>query len=367
MKAFTKAFRRLPDPRADNARHDLCEVLFIALAATLCGAESCAEMAEFGQSKEGFLRLLLRLEHGIPSHDTFSRVFRLLRPDAFEKAFRQFIAGFAKANKLKISGVVAVDGKALRGAFERGRQATPLHMVNVWAVEARICLAHRKAPNRNESAGAMEALAALDLDGCIVTADALHCHRGFAATVLARGGDYALALKGNQNKLLAAAERRFRRGGERSTAERIEPASHDRRETRRAAVLRVAGFVDEADFPGIKALGRITARRRGIGKAAGPAVVRYFLLSKYVSAKRLLAIVRAHWSIENQLHWVLDVVMNEDGSRARKDHAPENLATLRRLALNILRAHQDGKSMNRKIKRAGWDDTFLMSLISHMR
>jgi predicted transposase YbfD/YdcC len=367
MKAFKKVFRGLPDPRADNARHDLLEVLIIALAATLCGADSCAEMAECGQSKEGLLRVLLRLEHGIPSHDTFSRVFRLLEPRAFEKAFRRFIAGFAKANKLNLTGVVAVDGKALRGAFDRGRQSTPLHMVNVWAVEARICLAQRKAPGRNECAGVLEALALLDLEGCTVTADALHCHRGFAATVRARGGDYVLALKNNQSKLFAAAGRRFVRGGERSIAERIEPSTHDRHETRRATVLRDPRFAATQDFPGVKALGRITSRRRSRGKAAEPAAVRYFLLSKYVSAKRLLAIVRSHWSIENQLHWVLDVVMNEDRNRARKDHAPENLATLRRLALNILRTHPDGKSMRRKIKRAGWDDAFLMSIISHMR
>jgi predicted transposase YbfD/YdcC len=367
MKAFKRVFRGLPDPRAGNARHDLFEVLFIALAATLCGADSCSEMAEFGQSKEGFLRLLLRLEHGIPSHDTFSRVFRLLAPQAFEKAFRCFIAAFAKANKLNLTGVVAVDGKALRGAFERGRHSTPLHMVNVWAVEARICLAQRKAPGRNESAGVLEALALLDLEGNIVTADALHCHRGFAAMVQARGGDYVLALKNNQSKLFAAAIRRFARSGERSVAARIEPSTHDRHEARRATVLRDPRFAATQDFPGVKALGRITSRRRGYGKAAEPAVVRYFLLSKYVSAKRLLAIVRSHWSIENQLHWVLDVAMSEDRNRARKDHAPENLATLRRLALNILRTHPDGKSMRRKIKRAGWDDAFLMSLISHMR
>ena len=163
MKAFRSAFQGLPDPRADNARHDLCEVLFIALVATLCGADGCAEIAEFGQSKEELLRRMLRLEHGIPSHDTFSRVFRMLQPEAFETTFQRFMTGFAKANKLRTTGVVAVDGKALRGAFERGRQSTPLHMVNVWAVEARMCLAQRKAPGRNESAGAMEALAALDL------------------------------------------------------------------------------------------------------------------------------------------------------------------------------------------------------------
>ena len=367
MKAFRSAFQGLPDPRADNARHDLCEVLFIALVATLCGADGCAEIAEFGQSKEELLRRMLRLEHGIPSHDTFSRVFRMLQPEAFEATFQRFMTGFAKANKLKTTGVVAVDGKALRGAFERGRQSTPLHMVNVWAVEARMCLAQCKAPGRNESAGAMEALAALDLEGCIVTADALHCHGGFAAIVRERGGEYVLALKANRSKLFAMASRRFTAGGERSVAEKIELGSHDRREARRATVLRAVGFADEASFPGIKALGRITSRRRCRGKAADPPSVRYFLLSKYVSAKRLLAIVRSHWGIENQLHWVLDVVMNEDRNRARKDHAPQNLATLRRLALNILRAHPDDKSMRRKIKRAGWDDAFLISLISHMR
>ena len=207
MEKFRKAFRRLPDPRADNASHELLEVLLIALAATLCGAEGPSDMATFGQSKEGLLRLVLRLEHGIPSHDTFSRIFRLLDPQAFEAAFRRFMAAFAKANGLELSGVVAIDGKALRGAFERGRQSTPLHMVNIWATQARLCLAQRKAPGRNEATGALEVLALLDLEGCTVTADALHCHRAFATTVLDQGAQYVLALKENQSKLFTAAAR----------------------------------------------------------------------------------------------------------------------------------------------------------------
>ena len=151
MGKFKKAFRRLSDPRAANARHDLLEVLVITLAAVLCGAETCSDMAEFGQAKEDLLRLFLRLEHGIPSHDTFSRVFRLLEPEAFEAAFRRFMAAFAKANRLNLSGVVAVDGKALRGAFARGSRYEPLHLVNVWAVEARMSLAQQEAPGRNET------------------------------------------------------------------------------------------------------------------------------------------------------------------------------------------------------------------------
>src|SRR5437763_1074006 len=213
MGKFRKLFRQLPDPRAANARHDLLEVLFIALAAVLCGAESCSDMADFGQSKEGLLRLFLRLEHGVPSHDTFSRVFRLLKPQAFEFAFRQFMAGFAKANGLKLTGVVAIDGKALRGAYERGGRANPLHLVNVFAVDARMALAQQKAPGRNETRGALEVLDLLCLDGCIVTADALHCHRAFADAVLQRGGDYVLAIKANRGPLFTAVTQQFTRSG----------------------------------------------------------------------------------------------------------------------------------------------------------
>jgi predicted transposase YbfD/YdcC len=238
MQKFRKAFRRLPDPRADNARYDLLEVLFIALAATLCGAESCSDMADFGHSKEELLRLFLRLEHGIPSHDTFSRVFRLLKPQAFELAFRRFMAAFAKANGLKLTGVVAVDGKALRGAYERGGKATPLHLVNVFAVDARMALAQQKASGRNETAGALEVLDLLSLEGCIVTADALHCTRAFAATVLERGGDYVLAIKANRGRLFTAVTQQFARSGKRSVAEQIDRSTHDRREARHAAIMR---------------------------------------------------------------------------------------------------------------------------------
>jgi hypothetical protein len=165
MGKFRKIFRRLPDPRADNARHDLLEVLFIALVALLCGAETCSDMADFGQSKEGLLRLVLGLEHGIPSHDTFSRVFRLLKPEAFELAFRRFMAAFAKANGLNLTGVVAIDGKALRGAYERGSRATPLQLVNVfawmpvwlWLSRKRMVATRRRVPWRCWSFSASKA------------------------------------------------------------------------------------------------------------------------------------------------------------------------------------------------------------------
>ena len=367
MQKFRKIFRDLPDPRAPNALHGLLDIIVIALAATLCGAQGATDMALFARSKEKLLRQFLPLESGIPSHDTFSRVLRALDPQAFEQTFRRFMAAFAKANGIKLTGVIAVDGKALRGAYERGKSATPLHMVNVFATEARMALASRKAPGRNEAKGALDILCMLSLEGCIVTGDALHCNRPFAETVLKRGGHYALALKQNQSKLFDAAARRFARAGKRSVAQQREPSTHDRHEARRATVIRDTNIAAANRFPGAVAIARITSRRRLHGKPADKPAVRYYLLSRYIPAKRLLQIVRSHWGIENSLHWVLDVVFNEDRNRTRKDNGPENLATLRRFAINLIRSHPNPISMRQKIKRAGWDDAFLLDLLSHMR
>lgn len=361
MLQFAEHFGDLPDPRAGNARHDLLEIVFVALAAVLCGAEDCTEMALFARSKLALLRQVVKLEHGPPSHDTFSRVFRLLAPEPFEAAFARFTAAFAGA----LNGVVAIDGKALRGAYERGRKAVPLHLVNVWAAEARLVIGQRLAPGRNEVLGAQQALALLQLDGCIVTADALHCRADTAQALLASGADYALALKANQPTLLAQAEALLR------TADRPEPArqdarfAHDRLESRSAIVLPVPAG-SGINFPGLAALGRVVTQRQN-GPEPEPAIIRWFMLSRVLPAQRLLEVARTHWSIENQLHWVLDVQLGEDAARSRKDNAPQNIALLRKLALNILRHHQDKGSIKAKIKRAGWDDTFLLSLIAHMR
>lgn len=362
MERFQSIFSDVPDPRADNARHNLVDILVIALAAVLCGAESCADMAEFGEAKEELLRQFLELEHGIPSHDTFSRVFRLVDPQAFEPVFRRFMAEFAK----KLHGVVAVDGKALRGAFERGRKTTPLHLVNVWAAEARLAIAQRLAPNRNEVAAALAVLELLSLDGCTVTADALHCHADMAQRILDRGGQYALALKENQSALFAQAQALLEPMAEQPQAEQVLLASHGRDERRTAIVVRAAALARKHNFPGIAALARIELQRRAAG-TDDPPLVRYFLLSRAWSPTRVLEITRAHWSIENRLHWVLDVVFDEDRARNRKDNGPENLAILRKLALNILRSHPSTASIRRKIKRCGWEDSFLLSMLAQMR
>ncbi|MET4349869.1 ISAs1 family transposase [Bradyrhizobium sp. RT9a] len=224
----------------------------------------------------------------------------------------------------------------------------------------------RVQPSANVADG-YKLVVQVKLEDCIVTADALHCTRAFAAAVRERGGDYALAIKANRGRLFTAVTQQFARSGKRSTVEQIDPSAHDRREVRRATIMRNTSLARLYGFPGAAAVGRITSRRRLRGKSADAPVVRYYLLSKYNSAKRLLHITRSHWGIENRLHWVLDVHFAEDRNRSRCDHAPENLAILRRLALNILRTHPDQASLRRKIKRAGWDNAFLMAILSHMR
>jgi len=358
MEDFSSYFGELGDPRAGNARHDLLELIFVALAAVLCGAEDCTDMAEFARAKLDVLRQVVDLEHGPPSHDTFSRVFRLLDPEPFEAAFARFTAAFAGA----LEGVVAIDGKALRGAYERGRKTTPLHLVNVWAAEKRLVIGQRLAPGRNEVAGALEVLKLLRLDGCIVTADALHCRPDTAQAILDTGADYALALKENRPKLLARTKELIAAAEQPDTATIRSGPVHDRMETRHAIVVPAQNL----DFPGIAAVGRVETHRR-VADHDEPPITRWFVLSRRLTAKQMIEVARAHWTIENQLHWVLDVAFEEDAAQSRKDNAPQNLALLRKLALNMLRSHPDRGSIKGKIKRAGWNDAFLLSVLGHMR
>jgi len=258
--------------------------------------------------------------------------------------------------------VVAIDGKALRGAYERGRKATPLHLVNVWAAEKRLVIGQRLAPGRNEVAGVLEVLTLLRLDGCIVTADALHCRPDTAQAILATGADYALAIKENRPKLLASAKALIARGEQADIVTIRSGPAHDRTEIRHAIVVPAEAL----DFPGIAEVGQVETCRRNAGRDEPP-VKRWFLLSRPLTAKRLIEVARAHWTIENQLHWVLDVTFEEDAARSRKDYAPQNLALIRKLALNILRTHPDKGSIKGKIKRAGWNDAFLLSMLGHMR
>jgi predicted transposase YbfD/YdcC len=361
MQRIQDLFSGVSDPRAANRQHDFVTVLTIALLATLCGGENCSDMADFARSKQKLLRRMLHLPHGVPSHDTFSRVFRHLDPESFAAAFALFAQAFAQ----NLKGVVAIDGKAVRGAYERGQKTSPLHLVNVWAADARMAIGQHTAPGRNEVKGVHHALKLLSLEGCTVTADALHCRSDTAKAILATGADYALAIKKNQKNqknLYRDAEALFAQRRAKSSVKTKAQRAHHRAERRSAAVIPVEGW----SFPGLKAVARVvTGRTDADGKKL--AIVRFFALSADLPAAKALDIARTHWTIENQLHWVLDVQLGEDAARTRKDHGAENLSILRKIALNLLRTHPDKASIRRKIKKAGWDDTFLLEIIAHMR
>lgn len=350
----------IADPRRPNIVHRLGDILLIAVASALCGGATCVDFAQFAKSKKPLLEKLLG-PFAPPSHDTFSRVLRQLDPDAFARQFALFAAGFAKA----LDGVVAIDGKALRRAHETGMAAAPPLMVTAWAANARLALAGvmpDPSQGENEVSAALCVLDLLDLNGAIVTADALHCHRAMAEKILARGGDYALCLKGNQMKIKRAAEAVLA-GAEKVDAAQTSEVSHGRNERRSIRIVRVPGFAETHDFPGVCAIAAVTTQR---GKAA--AKTRLFLFSKMLPAREALHVVRAHWTIENNLHWSLDVVLGEDGLRSRKDHAPANLALIGRAALNILNAIDDPKTAKRRrVLRCAWEDDYLENALAYMR
>ncbi|PXA96045.1 ISAs1 family transposase [Nostoc sp. 3335mG] len=367
MESFHGLFEIVPDPRRSNASHALPDILLIAFAATLCGAGTCVEMAEFGEAKRELLSGLVKLEHGVPSHDTFSRVFRLLDPVQFEGAFRSFTAAFAAtlASQGLDNQVIAIDGKSLRGAVDAARRTMPLHLVTAWAADQRLVLSQCPAPNRSEVTAARAIIALLDLTGTTVTADALHANRETVRAIRARGGDYALVVKGNRGPLHEAIRTLMAEPDPEQVAITTETA-HGRYEERRAWVT----AVDEAwarphKFEGLRAVARIDSLRRS--RAGEQTDTRYIALSRVMPPDEALRIVRAHWTIENQQHWLLDVAFDEDRTLTRSDICAQNLALLRRLALNLLQHDPSKGSIKAKIKRAGWSDPFLSTLLSQMR
>lgn len=364
MQQFASFFAVVPDPRAANARHEFMDILFIATAAVLCGARNCSEMELFGIAKEALLRHILKLPYGIPSHDTFSAVFRALDPTAFAQAFGRFAAAFAQALGAK-PGVVAIDGKAMKGAFEKGKRTAPRMLVTAWGAKTRLTLAARPVRDGNEAKAAIEVLSLLDIKGATVTADALHCSREMAAAVIARTGDFVFTLKGNQGPLHAEAQALLEATAATAPSAETRDVAHGRAELRRAVVVATPGLAEMHRFSGLAAIGRIDSVREVDGEREE--TTRLFALSRVLAPAELLTIVREHWGIETSLHWVLDVVLDEDRQRTRKDHGPDNLAMLRRFALNVLRQDKSKGSLTGKMKRAGWDDAFLLSLLAQMR
>lgn len=364
VDSFTECFSEIEDPRRGNARrHALADILLIALCSVLCGGESCVDMADFAEDKEDFLREFLSLENGLPSHDTFSRVFRAIEPEPFRRCFQVFMGRFSET----CQGVIAIDGKVLRRSFDTASAKSALHMVSAWGCQQRMVLAQIATDAKsNEITAVPKLLEMLSLKGCTVTVDALNCQRDIAAQIISQGGNYALALKGNQGTLYRDVQLYFDDpDASFVSAPPVVDGDHGRIETRTASICTDIDWLQEGHlWPGLKAIGKIV-RTREVGEKTTSETA-YYLLSEALSAERLGDIVRAHWGVENRLHWSLDVVMNEDQARNRLDNGPNNLAVLRHMALNILNACKAKISNRRKIKRAGWSNAFLAELLAQI-
>ena len=371
-------FADLPDPRREHARrHELVDLLAIALCAVLCGAEGFVDMARFGQAREGWLRerLGLSLPGGVPSHDTFGRVFARLDPEAFGRCF----ASWTQALHERTRGqVIALDGKTLRGSFDQATGRAALHLVGAWADGSRLVLGQVAVDTKSNEITALPALLdLLDVGGCVVTADAMGCQTQVARQVVDQGGEYVLALKGNHPTLRDDTARLFAHteatGGRDLGAEaRLSrwadgpEKDHGRVESRRYSLIAATGPTHWLDpdgrWAGLRGVGRVESERRAGGRATTEA--RFFLTS-LTDVRAFAGAVRGHWGIENRLHWVLDVAFGEDGCRARTDHAPQNLATLRRLALNLLRQERtDRNGVKARRLRAAWDADYLLRVLA---
>jgi predicted transposase YbfD/YdcC len=361
-------FRQLPDPRVRRTRrHALEDILVITLCAVICGADDWVSIADFGHAKRKWFRGFLALPHGIPSHDTFGRVFAALDPEAFRAAFLAWVATVAD---LLPGDVIAIDGKTLRHTFDTAADKAAIHMVSAWATAQGLCLGQVKTDTKsNEITAIPKLLDVLVLTGRIVTIDAMGCQTAIARAIHAKGGDYVLSLKGNQTRLhddirtfFLDAEAHAFAGTPHTTAETVD-GDHGRIEIRRAwATDDLAWLADRWRWPGLRSAVRVDSERTVGDRTTHE--TRFFISSLPPDATTLARVVRSHWAIENSLHWVLDVAMNQDKTRIRTGHAPENLAILHHIALNLLKQERTKKvGLKNKRLAAGWDHDYLLRVI----
>lgn len=368
---ITDYFGSLPDPRLERRkRHLLLDILAIAVCAVIAGADGWTDIEQFGRAKEQWFRTFLALPNGIPSHDTFGRVFARLDPQAFQKSFMEWVTAI---NELTQGQIVAVDGKTLRRSHERTLGKGAIHLVSAWATANRLVLGQVKvAEKSNEITALPELLRLLELSGCIVTIDALGCQTDVAEAIVQQGADYVLAVKANQGRLYQDVKDLFE-GYQSIAFQRIPHGyaktvhkGHGRIEIRECWTLDDFESLDfvrqDGDWKNLRSLVMVQAERR-IGLKVSRET-RYFIASLESNPRLALRAVRQRWGIENELHWVLDIAFREDESRVRKDHAPENLAVLRHMAFNLLKQERRAKvGVHAKRLKAAWDESYLLTVL----
>lgn len=362
-------FAEVDDPRVEYlVDHNLVDIIAIAICGVIAGADTWTDIELFGQSKQPWLKKWLELPNGIPSHDTFGRVFAQIDPEQFQAGFMSWLQAIQGRTEGQI---VPIDGKRLRRSHDRANGVDALELVRAWASENRLVLAQVKvAEGSNEIPAISQVLDLLDLTDCTVTIDAIGCQTDIATQIIDQGADYVLALKSNQGRMYASVVDLF------DYAEEIDHVdcdyhktvekNHGRIEIRECWTISAPNYLDylpnRSAWPELQTLGLIRSQRR-IGDKTTTSV-RYYITSSQPDAEQFLHTVRTHWSIENELHWILDVVFREDDSRIRTGHAAENMAVLRQMALHLLKQETTAKvGVKAKRRKAGWDNRYLLKVL----
>lgn len=365
-------FNDLADPRIDRTKHhQLLDIIAIAICGVICGADNWVDLELFGRSKEAWLKRFLSLPNGIPSHDTFGRVFARLDPGKFAQCFTSWVKA---VNQLTQGQVIAIDGKTLRRSHDRANGKGAIHLVSAWASANHLVLGQLKVADKsNEITAIPELLEVLEVSGCIVTIDAMGCQKAIARQIVEQGADYVLALKENQGQLYQEVTDTLESGlgsgfaGLEHDFHQTVGKGHGRIETRQCWVVSdpaVLEYLNQGGaWEGLRSVALVRAKR-AVGEKE-EVENRYYISSLPGNARQLLEATRTHWEIENCVHWVLDIAFDEDNSRVRQGNAPQNLAVVRHLALNLLKMEQTSKGgVKARRKRAGWDEDYLLKVLS---
>lgn len=366
------SFRDLPDPRVEkhSSRHLLMDIMFLAITGVICGAESWVGIERFGHSKKEWLKEFLELPNGIPSHDTIGDLFSRLDPEALQSCFLNWVKSQFKLSK---GEVIAIDGKTIRHSYDTAKARPAIHMINAWACQTGLALGQLKTESKsNEITAIPELLSVLDLKGHVVTIDAMGCQKAIAKKISEKGADYVLNLKANHPELYNDVSLFIKNHVSRGDAKEkgfdhfeLIDAGHGRIEIRRYWVTeQIDWLTQKQDWKALKSIGMVEYET--IDKRSGKVTLeqRFFLSSLKSDAERFAEVVRLHWRIENSLHWCLDVAFREDDSRVRKDNAPENLAILRQIAINLIKQEKSANvGINNKRLMAGWDNAYLAKIL----